>query len=615
MKLISFDIETWGLKEGYSLQPWRVKTGEGGIICTIIYPKQKYLTDKMLLCGWNVKFDTAWCLTTDPIEYAFKYLDGMLLLKRLFQDLPTYALKPTLEKFKDQIDFTLSGQEYVSGYSDEIEFKIGRLNDAYTKEEIKRLEEYCARDAAYTYAIVRYLITLADINTIRQAIRESSVSVLFADSWQRGLPIDKEEVLKQEKEITELLKKYDALLEKVGLTKEILNSPKQLRDFLCSTWNVKLTKLTPKGDYSVDASVLKDLMFENEGVAKKLLRVVIKRKELQTEYDKFISAALECLKESDVIHPEPMMNSTYTGRMTYSVNQTITKKTVLKNGKTRESKVKVPLGLPIHQMKRGELRKIFIAPKGYKLVELDFSAQEMRLMADIANEKTMIEFFNSGKDLHAYTAANIYDYGYEEFQKLKVTDKYKEMRQLGKITNLSLQYRLSSKNLYRVWHDKYDLVDKKLQDAERARNVYLEIYQGIPQYWKEIIDFAQPNGYVANMAGRKHLLKDWTGDKEWQSQQTAINFPIQSTGAEQKILALYELRKFLIKESIQLAWDLHDGMYFFIPDCMMTNDLVLEMIDIVNNIDYEKAWGWKPKVKFPVEAKIGDNWGELKSFC
>lgn len=614
MKLIAFDIETWGLKEGYALQPWRVKTGEGGIICKIFYPENN--TSGAVFCGWNLKFDTAWFLANDFDIWKHQlFLDGMLLLKRLFQNLPTYALKPTLERFADDINWVDCELAFVHGYSNHIEFKTGHVNEVYSERDLELLKNYCERDTQYTYALVKYLLTLADKNTILQTIRESTVSVLFADAWQRGLPIDKDEVIKQEKEILTTLERYDAVLEKIGLTKPLLASPKQLREFLQEKWDIQLTKLTPKGDYSVDSSVLKNLAFESEGQLKKVFQLMVKRKELQTEYDKFITAALECLKESDVIHPDPIMNSTYTGRMTYSVSQTIKTQKLLKNGKIRESKTKVALGLPIHQMKRGKLRKMFIAPKGYKLVEMDFAGQEMRLMASIAPESKMIELFNSDTDLHAYTAAGIYGIPFEEFQAMKEIKEYKEMRQLGKVTNLSLQYRLSAKNLYRVWHDKYELTDKTEQDAIRARNVYLDIYNGIPNYWRDIVNFARSNGYVTNMAGRKHYLDKWSGEDEWMSQQTAINFPIQSTGAEQKILALYELRKFMQQEGILLGWDLHDGMYFFVPDGVMQDDVIFDMVEIASNLDYKKAWGWEPKVKFPVEAKVGDNWADLKSFC
>ena len=108
MKLISFDIETWGLQEGYTLQPWRIKTNEAGILCQCFCTKEEmiaatcknpdvtvnlfgeYLKEKsnILLCGWNLKFDLAWycAQVIQSLLYEFKYLDGMLLLKRIMQD-------------------------------------------------------------------------------------------------------------------------------------------------------------------------------------------------------------------------------------------------------------------------------------------------------------------------------------------------------------------------------------------------------------------------------------------------------------------------------------------------------------------------------------------------
>jgi DNA polymerase-1 len=625
MKLLSLDIETWGLKEGYALQPWRAASKEGGIICGYVYTPDAEcvvtmvedfeLGSEYLVCGWNLKFDIAWLQACGKKGLlGNKYLDGMLLLKRIMQDSSTYALKPTLEKFKDKIKFP-KGVEYISGYSDAIEFKVGDPLFAYTQEERYALGKYCERDTVYTYWLVKYLMSVASKEDIKQCIRESTVSVLFANIWQQGIPLDRNEVDRQAVNLENQLTKLHAILAKVGLTEEILNSPKQLREFLQSTWDIKLTNLTPKGEYSVDQSVLKNLAFENKGILKKIFQLIVKRKSLQTEYDKFVCGARECCKEGNVVHPDPMMCSTYTGRMTYSISQTIKVPKQLKNGKTRLSTTKLITGIPIHQMKRGSLRKMLQAPEGYKLVELDFCGQEMRLIADIANEKTMIDFFNSNKDLHAYTAASIYGYDYDAFQELKTSkpDEYKNMRQLGKVTNLSLQYRLSAPNLYRVWHDKYELLDKTEADAERARNVYLSIYSRIPRYWREVVHAARNKGYTENKAGRKYTLNRWDGEDEWKSAQIAINFPIQSTGAEQKILALYQLKPFLLENGIVLAWDLHDGMFFFVPDCMMTYELIQEMVDIVDNLPYESAWEWSPKVKFPVEVKIGDTWGELKS--
>ena len=631
MNIVSIDIETWGLKEGYTLQPWRVKDGEAGIISIALACPATNLcmvcvadtandghkfrlkdlcqvkTDTLFV-GWNLKFDLSFLIASGFKSYfsQCKFLDGMLLLKRLFQDLPTYALKKTLLKFKDKIP------EFVEDYSKDIQFKIGLPKEAYTQEELEALLLYNVRDTVYTYHLIKHLMSLADVATIQQAIRESTASFHFADSWVNGIYLDQVEVERHALTIEQSIATMESFLPKVGLTGDIISSPKQLVDYLQNELKIELTDRTEKGTLSAAQTILKNLCYRYDGYQNKILRLILKYKNLQTELNKFIASARTC---GDVAHPEPILNSTYTGRATYSIYHNITTQKTFKNGSVKNVKKEIHTGIPIHQMKRGEMRNVVVAPKGHSIVEIDFCAQEMRLMACVANEKTMIQLFNEEKDLHSYTAAGIAGVSYDEFQGWKKSDpvKYKDARFIGKLTNLSLQYRLSAHSLYKQWHDKYGIVDKTEGDAELAKQAYLKLYSGINLYWQATINFAKANYYVKNLAGRKHMLLDWSYENAWSAEQTAINFPIQSTGAEQKILALYQLKDFIIKEDIKFGWDLHDGLYFYVPDCEMQHDLVKTMIEIVEAIPYEKAWGWKPQVKFPVEAKIGKRWGELKT--
>lgn len=621
MNLISLDIETWGLQKHFLLQPFRAKTKEGGILCGYMYDgeffyAEPYCCKNAIFCGWNIQFDIAWLLALGHNEFKNAiYLDGMLLLRRIRHDLGKYGLKPTLEKFHDKIKFPRDFP-FVSEYSKEIEFKAGRVEDAYSNEEVQLINEYCKRDTIYTYCLIKYLISIASDNDVKQCIKESTVSVALGNTWQTGIPIDRAEICKQEEEINNKLKAYSSTLSSIGLTDKVIASAQQLGSYLQNTLKIKLTAVTKKGNLSVKGDVLHDLWLKSDGNVKKILRLLLMYKNIKTESIKFIRSAKECLEHGDIIYPEPFVSSTDTGRMTYGTTVKVETCKTYKNGNIAKVIKEVKYSLPLHQIKKGKTRKIFTAPRGYKLLELDFAGQELRLIADIANEPTMLEFFREDKDLHAYTAANIYGYSYDEFLKLKDTEpsNYKIMRQLGKVTNFSLQYMAGANRLFARWHVEKDLENKTLKDAEHARRVYLDIYSGIPRFWNEAKRFAKNNGYVKNLAGRKRYIEGWDKENEWKSHAKAVNFPIQSSGAEQKILALYYLNPFILKNDIQLAWDLHDGMFFFVPDCMMLRDLVQEMINIASNLPYEKAWGWKPKISFPVEAKIGDNWGELKEF-
>jgi len=625
MSLITFDIETWGLKPGYTLQPWRAKTGEAGILSIAkvtngdtvnshLLPSIHVCTTVLnakegdILCGWNLKFDLSFMLAIGMGQYLrrFRYLDGMLLLKKLGFNLQSHGLKQSLKHFKEHLTID-------EDYNKDIEFKIGEPRKAYTENELVDMVIYNIKDADYTMQLIKYLISIAPKETVAQAIRESTASLLFADAWQRGILIDRDALDKYTKSVNDKCDKLEALMKKVNLTPKIIASPMQLRSYLINELRIKLTEKTEKGAYSVNSKVLKNLYYKANGHTASILRLIIKYKEFKTEQSKFVTATQKCLQESDLIHPNPILSGTYTGRLTYSMYQTIKTSRTLKNGKIRESNKKIQIGIQMHQIKKtGQVRNLFVAPEGYSLVELDFCAQEMRLIACMAEEATMIKLFNENKDMHAFTAAGIAGMQYDDFITLKQTDpeKYNSMRKLGKLTNLALQYRLGARGLYKQWHDVYGLTDKTEQDAQLARATYLRIYPGIPRYWATNPTIARQKGYVESKGHRRCSITKWDAENEYRSSQTAINFPVQATGADQKILALYYLRDHLYVNGIQFAWDLHDGMFFYVPD-ELVHTRVTEMVHILNELPYEKAWGWKPQVKFPVEAKIGKRWGVL----
>jgi DNA polymerase-1 len=637
MKLISIDIETWGTKPGYTLQPWQMRSGEAGIMSIAMSDGTQDLvadSDQLekvtlelpsflnnilrndftaIICGWNLKFDLAFLLQKFPIFKKFKFLDGMLLLKRIKQDLPSYALKKTLILFKEFLP-----KEIILDYSKDIEFKIGKPSEAYSRQELQDMYEYNLRDAIYTYNLIKYLLTITSHKDKLQTIRESTICVSVASAWANGIDLDPEIILEQETKLIEDLSKIDSVLGKIGLTKKIICSPKQLANYLINKANIELTEYTDKGALSTDRNVLKNLSYKYSDERNRILRLILKRKTLETELVKFVESAKDCVAHyGSKAYPEPMLNSTYTGRVTYSIYHNIKVKKQLKNNSERDVNKKIHIGVPIHQMKRGKIRNLLVAPKGYDIVEFDFAAQEVRLITCIANECTMIELFNNNKDLHSYTAAGIAGMEYDEFLELKQTspDKFKEMRFLGKVTNLALQYRLGANGLHRYWHDNAGIRNKTLSDATFAREMYLKLYRGIPNYWSETVRKARLNGFVENLAGRKIFLNQWSERECWKSEQKAINFPIQSSGADQKVLGLYELQKNIlsIDTDIKFAWDLHDGLYFYIPECEMQFELICQMTDILNNLHYSTAWGWNPQVKFPVEVKVGKRWGELKT--
>ena len=237
-------------------------------------------------------------------------------------------------------------------------------------------------------------------------------------------------------------------------------------------------------------------------------------------------------------------------------------------------------------------------------------------MAVESGDETMLTLCQPGEDAHSYMGARIAGVQYRTLmEKVAVGDKAaKASRQLGKVANLSLQYRTSAPTLQRVAATNYGLEMSEVE-AAAIHATYLTTYSMVPVYWKRQIYMAHKFGYVKTQAGRRVLLPlaEHRSDNNvfWGLSSTAINFPIQGVGADQKYLALAILRDYLPRVSGKFYFELHDGLFVVVPDALAEKAL-REIRYLLSNLPYKKAWGVELPVKFPVDAKIGKSWGDLK---
>lgn len=278
----------------------------------------------------------------------------------------------------------------------------------------------------------------------------------------------------------------------------------------------------------------------------------------------------------------------------------------------------VQTGFALHQEKRGaEFRAILRAPPGYTLVEFDAAGQEFRWMAIASRDEQMLQLCLPGEDPHSFMGAAIAERDYRhmikslESPEKEIAKQAKADRQLGKIGNLSLQYRTSAKKLRVVARVQYD-IPMNLPQAERIRETYLRTYKGVPRYWEQQIAATKRNGYVETFAGRRVVVKgNWSGMFGWSMGSTAINYRIQGTGADQKYLAMLVVKDYVRSIGAYFAWDLHDGLYFYVPDDKVKEALV-EMKKRLDNLPYQEAWGFTPPIPLPFDAKVGPSWGQLR---
>lgn len=587
-KLDGFDLETSGL------QPW------AGDIYTMAHyhtqgvtmqePSVAALREWLEECrdegrtivGWNVMFDIGW-LIAKGLGYLVrqnKWLDGMLLLKRIDGFRFSYSLKTIVkEKWPQYADYA-----------------IDDFSKPTTEEGWQKMLTYNLQDVVFTLTLAKEYLSQMTDKEVAMAMVEAECLPELAQAWVDGIHIDTEALrtLKEEN----LAKLVDLRLD-LGVSTTVVSSPKQLANVLYTQWGLPILDRTDKGAPSTSKDALHKLAIyaPDDARIKKLLEM----RKCKTTQGKYVEAVEKSIAYHgrNVTHPQPQAGGTYTSRLTYSSKQ----------GKGKEE---VQTGIALHQWSRDKrVRSELIPPPGYLLGEWDFSGQEMRLMADASQDETMLSLFLDGIDSHAYMGASIKDLDWKWVHDEQDNDPAaKQARYLGKFANLSLQYRIGVATIRIRALTQYGL---NLSESEAAliRSKYASTYPGVLQYWVDSIQKAGRLGYAETRGGHRIKLDDMS---EYSLQQTAINFPIQGTGGDMKLLALAVLKNHFAELDLHFAWDLHDALFLYVPDDSRAVKTANFVQHTLSNLPYEKAWGWRPAVPLPVDGKLGKSWGSLKSY-
>lgn len=271
--------------------------------------------------------------------------------------------------------------------------------------------------------------------------------------------------------------------------------------------------------------------------------------------------------------------------------------------------------VPKHTTWAKKLRKGYIAPPGFVVVNWDFSQGELRIMACIADEKNMIEGYRKGLDQHLVTGATLNGYTLEEAMALKQTDPelFKALRQGGKAGNFGLIYGMMPPGFVNYAWDTYG-VHLTLEKATHQRDTFFELYPGLPVYHTRYKNIASRLGYVQSPLGRvRHLPLINSRDREARSkaERQAINSVIQATLSDLAQLTLVEFKK---------SYGTPDGCRF----CMTTHDSLTAYVredevelwghrvkDLMENLPLQKLFGWKPQLTFTADWEMGPNMADM----
>ena len=308
-----------------------------------------------------------------------------------------------------------------------------------------------------------------------------------------------------------------------------LSSPKQLGVVLFDELKlIDKPKKTATGQYKTDEQTLTDLA--DHKIVERLLDYRTATKLKSTYVDALPN---EVSKKTNRVHTTYHQANTSTGRLASSDPN-------LQN-------------IPIRTEMGREIRKAFVpGEKGWKILSADYSQIELRIIAAMARDKAMIGAFKAGHDIHSATAAKVYGVA------LDAVDK--AMRSKAKMVNFGIAYGISAFGLAQRLHI-------PRTEAAELINGYFNTFPGIKAYMDDTIAFAQKNGYVETLAGRRRPLRDINSANQTvrgAAERNAINMPIQGTAADMIKIAMARIHQRMGADQLKsrMLLQVHDELVF-----------------------------------------------------
>ncbi len=530
---ISFDTETTNIDANlaelvglsFSVQP-----GEGYYVPC---PPDKDSTNNILQqfaplfssetitwIGQNLKYDML-VLMWYGIEIKGKIFDTMLA---------HYVIEPDGKRSMDLLSAKYLGYEPV--HIEELIGKKGKTQGNMRDVEIEVAKEYAVEDADITLQLKNVFLPklkTKEVEKVFYEVENPLVKVLTAMEFE-GINVDEHFLNSYSKELeTEAKIAEESVYEQAGVRFN-LASPKQLGEVLFDKLKLNdKAKKTKTGQYATGEDVLLKLAADN-----KICDDILTFRELTKLKSTYVDAL-------------PQLLNPKTGRVHTSYAQA-----VAVTGRLSSNNPNLQ-NIPIRTDKGREIRKAFVPrDANHVLVSADYSQIELRIVAAISGDVNMCEAFKTGKDIHTATAAKIF-----HVEEVEVT---KEMRYKAKSVNFGIIYGQGAFGLA-------ENLSIPRAEAKEIIDNYKMQFPNIQQYMDDTIKFAQANGYVETLMGRKRWLRDINSANftvRGFAERNAINSPIQGTAADMIKLAMIKIAAAFKKQHFKskMLLQVHDELVF-----------------------------------------------------
>lgn len=510
--------------------------------------------------GQNLKYDIK-VLDKYNIKVKGRFFDTMIA---------HYLINPDMRHNMDVLAETYLNYTPVS--ITELIGKKGKNQRNMRDVPLEKQTEYAVEDADITFQLAQHFspeLVEAKTDKLFNDIEIPLLQVL-ADMELEGINLDKEFLVSLSGDLDNDIKNLEEKIYREAGEEFNIGSPKQLGEILFDKMKlVDKPKKTRTGQYSTAEDVLSYLAKDH-----KIIQQVLDYRGLSKLKSTYIDALPEQIAPSTGrVHTDYMQTVAATGRLS-SNNPNLQ-------------------NIPIRTERGRQVRKAFVPrDENYILLAADYSQIELRIIAALSEETTMIEAFKNGEDIHASTASKVFN--------VPIDEVTREQRSNAKTVNFGIIYGVSAFGLS-------NQTDLSRGESKALIDTYYKTYPKLRNYMGEQVDFARENGYVQTVLGRRRYLKDINGSNQvvrGAAERNAVNAPIQGSAADIIKIAMINIHKKLSegKFKSKMLLQVHDELVFDIHTS--------ELEELKPLIKSEMENAYRLSVPLDVELGVGHNWLE-----
>lgn len=515
--------------------------------------------ETILKIGQNMKYD-AKIFARNGVTVA-PYDDTMLLSYALNAGVHNHGMDALSERY---LDHTPIPTKELLG--------TGKSAITFDKVEMDKAVRYAAEDADITlrlWQVFKPMLHARQVTTVYETL-ERPLAPVLTQMEMAGVLVDRDVLSRMSNSFAQKMAGLEAEIHELAGQSFNVGSPKQLGEILFDKMGIEGGKKGKTGAYATGADILEDLASEGHDLPARVLdwRQLSKLKSTYTD-------ALQTF-----IHPE-------TGRVHTSYVQT-----GAVTGRMASADPNLQ-NIPVRSEEGRRIREAFVAAPGRKLVSLDYSQIELRILAHVAEIDSLKQAFRDGHDIHAMTASEMFDTPIEGMDPM--------VRRQAKAINFGVIYGISGFGLARNLR-----IPRK--EAQGFIDRYFERFPGIKEYMDDTVAFAKENKYVATLFGRKIHTPEIgaKGPQAGFAKRAAINAPIQGTAADIIRRAMIRMPEAIKDLPATMLLQVHDELIFEVEEDAC--DVVIETVKDVMEGAADPAV--KLDVPIEVDAGIGDNWAQ-----